>query len=94
MRNKKLSRGQKLELKARETSKRFKSELRKSIITALVAAFGFLIALSWRDVIVSWMAKISEASPVKNNMLVALIITIVSVIGILIISAFNNEGKK
>jgi len=89
-----LSKTEKLKLKAKETSKKFRRELRKSLVTALVAAFGFLIALSWRDVITSWVEKISEASPIKSNLLSAIIVTIVSVIGILIVSKTGNEAKK
>jgi ABC-type uncharacterized transport system YnjBCD permease subunit len=61
--------------------------------TAIVAAFGFLIALTWRDVITAWITKFSELSPVKGNLITAIIITIISVIGILIISRINNEEK-
>jgi len=89
-----ISKTHKLKLKAKETGIKFKRELRKSLITALVAAFGFLIALSWRDVITSWMAKISEASPIKSNLLSAVIITIVSVVGILVVLAFSHEDQK
>ena len=83
-----------LKLKAKKSALRFKRELKKSVITALVAAFGFLIALSWRDVITSWMEKISEASPIKSNLLSAIIVTIVCVIGILIISKLSHEEQK
>ncbi len=89
-----LSKTEKLKLKAKETSKKFKRELRKSLVTALVAAFGFLIALSWRDVITLWMEKISAISPIKSSLLSAVIITIISVIGILIVSKTGNEAKK
>lgn len=90
----KLSRVRKLRSRAKETTKKFKLELRKSLITALVAAFGFLIALSWRDVITSWMAKISATSPIKSNLLSAVIITIVSIMGILVVLAFSHENQK
>ena len=61
------------------------------MITAIVAAFGFLIALSWRDVIIAWVTKFSELSPVKGNLITAIIVTIISVTGILILSKWNNE---
>jgi len=84
----------KLKSKVKKSASKFKSELRKSIITALMAAFGFLIALSWRDVIVSIMSKVSEANPIKNNVLSAFLITIICVIGILIVSKFSNDEEK
>jgi hypothetical protein len=93
MKNKELSKSQKFKLKAKETSEKFKRELRKSLVTALVAAFGFLIALSWREVITLWIGKISAISPVKSSLVSAIIITIISVIGILIISKLSQDEK-
>ncbi len=90
----KLSKKQKLKLKAKESALKFKRELKKSIATALVAALGFLIALSWRDVITSWMEKISSFSPIKGNLVSAILVTIISVVGILIISKLSQDGKK
>lgn len=87
----KLSRREILKIKARESALNFKRELKKSVITALVAAFGFLIALSWRDVITSWVAKISEANPIKSGFMSAIIITCICVLGILIVSKFSHE---
>lgn len=89
-----LTRRQKLKLKAKRSALKFKRELKKSMTTAIVAAFGFLIALSWRDVITSWMAKISATSPIKGNLVSAIIITVVSITGILIISKFSHEESK
>jgi len=83
----------KLKSHAKETAIKFKRELKRSMVTAIVAAFGFLIALSWRDVVVSWVEKFSELSPVKGNIITAIIITIISVIGILVISKLNNEER-
>ena len=83
----------KLKLKAKESASRFKNELRKSTTTAIVAAFGFLIALTWRDVIVEWVEKISSATPLQNNFITATIITLLCVFGILVFSKFNNEKK-
>jgi len=88
-----LTRKQKLKLKAKKSALKFKREFKKSTTTAIVAAFGFLIALTWRDVISEWVTKISSASPLQSNLISAVIITIISVIGILIISRLNNEEK-
>lgn len=91
---KELTKGQKLKLKAKESALKFKQELKKSTTTAIVAAFGFLIALTWRDVITEWINKISEANPLKNSFMSAIIVTFISVTGIVIISKFNNEERK
>ena len=92
-RGEELTRRQKLKLKAKRSALKFKREFKKSTTTAMVAAFGFLIALTWRDVISEWVAKISKVSPLQGNLISAIIITIVSVVGILIISRLNNEEK-
>ncbi len=88
--SKELTRKQKLKLKTKESALKFKRELKKSTTTAIVAAFGFLIALTWRDVISEGITKISQASPVQNSLISALIITVISVLGILIVSRFNK----
>jgi len=83
---KQLTRRQKLKLKTKETTKKFKLETKKSISTAIIAAFGFLIALTWKEVITEFVDKISSASPVQGKLISALIITIISVFGILIVT--------
>ena len=76
----------KKKLKLKESAIEFRKELKKSVTTAIVAAFGFLIALTWRDFITEWVTKISEASPVQNSLITAVIITFVCVIGIFLVS--------
>lgn len=89
-----LTKRQKLKLKAKESASKFRKELKKSTITAIIAAFSFLIALTWKDVITEWVMKISEANPFKNSLISAAIITVISVIGIVIASHFGNEEGK
>jgi hypothetical protein len=89
-----LTNKQKLKLKAKESAKKFRDEFKKSVATAMIAAFGFLTALVWKDVITGWVTKISEESPVKNSLITALITTIIAVMGILIVSKLNSENKK
>jgi len=72
-----------------ESTKKFNRELRKSISTAIVAAFGLLIALSWKDVITEVMSKITSHSPVQGLLINALIVTIVSVLIIMIVTKFT-----
>lgn len=79
--------------KIKESAKKFKLELKKSMNTAIVAAFGFLIALSWRDVITEYVNKVSEASPVKGKLISAILITTISILGILIATKFFSVGK-
>jgi len=72
--------------KIKESTKKFNRELKKAISTAIVAAFGFLIALSWKEFITAYVSKIAEVSPVQGKLISALIVTFVSVAGILIVT--------
>ncbi len=74
--------------RAREKAKRFNREVKKALYTAFLAAFGFLIALVWRDLIQSWVDKISATSPLQGQLASALIVTIICVVGILIVTKF------
>ena len=78
-------------LRIRTAAKKFKSELKKQTSTALIAAFGFLIALAWRDAITEYVDKITQASPLQGKLISAIIITFVSVIGILLITRLLNK---
>jgi TRAP-type C4-dicarboxylate transport system permease small subunit len=77
--------------KAKKKIKEVRIELKKSAVTAIIAAFGFLIALSWRDVLIEWVTKFSEASPIKNKFISASIVTIISIIGILVVSKLDDK---
>lgn len=90
-----LTRKQKLKLKAKTSAKKFNLELKKAVNTAIVAAFGFLIALAWRDVITEYFDKLTALSPVQGKLVSAIIVTILSVLGILIVTKFVSvsEGK-
>lgn len=78
---------------------KFLKEFKKQSAVAIVAAFGFLIALSWRDFITELVNKIVENLGVETSLylyklLVALIITAISIIGIVLASKLNSEEKK
>ncbi len=88
---KELKKFERIKLKLEESKEKvkksrieFQTELRKSLNTAIVAAFGFLIALAWKDVITEFVEGITRLSPVQGKFISALIITFVSVTGILI----------
>ena len=79
--------------RAKEKAKKFNRELKKALYTAFLAAFGFLIALVWRDVIQTWVDKISATSPVQGLLVSALIVTIICVLGILIVTKFLKVNE-
>lgn len=70
--------------KAKSSISGFRKELRTSVNTAIVAAFSFLIALVWKDLITLYVNKVSESSPVQGQLFSTILITIICVIGIFI----------
>lgn len=89
-----LERKKRIKEKAKQATLKFEREFRKSVSTAIIGAFSFLIALTWKEVITNAVNKISESTPIKGSLISALIITLISVFGILIVSKLNNEDKK
>jgi len=84
---------QRVKEKAKESARRFNKELKKTTSTAIVAAFGFLIALSWRDLIQKGVEEIAKDNPLHSQIISTLIITIMSVLGILIVTKIFS-GKQ
>src|SRR3989344_6929737 len=87
-----------LELVARTRSSaaELRQETRKHVVTAVIAAFGFIIALVWKDVITSYVGiiveKLTLSGPEHLILLYsALITTIIAVIGIVIINKWGNK---
>lgn len=68
-------------------------EFKKQTSTAIMAAFGLIIALSWREVITDWVSKIGFVK--SYGLLVsAVILTVFSIVGILLVSKWANVGSK
>jgi len=80
--------------KVLESAKKFNLEFRKSISSAIVAAFGLITALAWKDVVEEYLNKITGLSPVEGKVISALIVTILSVIAIMIITRETRESTK
>jgi uncharacterized membrane protein YcjF (UPF0283 family) len=73
-----------------------KTEFRKQTSTAIMAAFGLIIALSWKDVITDLVSQIGFVKS-YGLLVTAVILTFVSVLGILIVSYWaksDSEEKK
>lgn len=79
--------------KTKKHREELKSEFRKTTSTAIVAAFGLLIALAWKDVITGFVEKITSVSPVQSNLISALIITFIAVLGIWITGRAFREKE-
>jgi len=82
--------------KAKKYGSRFKDQTKKSLLTALIAAFGFIIALAWRDFITEYTELLVSLTPLQGKLVHAVLVTIVSVIGIIIVTKLfsdNEDGK-
>lgn len=82
-----------------EETKLSVSEVRRTIATSLAAAFGFVIALIWKEVVVGGLsiAGINLAGGTETmgwviGMVTATVLTIVMIIFIIVISRWG--GKK
>ena len=77
-------------------------EVKSAIAVAIAAAFGFIIALIWKDIIIGIMvlADLWQAGGPKNwnaagiAIAMGIVITIVSVLGNLFISKWGGVEKK
>jgi hypothetical protein len=74
-----------------------KGEVKHTIAAAIGAAFGFIIALVWRDIIVGLFAlaglvinNIEDAMDGVIAVIAGIIITLVCVLGIIYISRWGN----
>lgn len=81
------------------TTSSIRSEFRKQLSTALLAAFGLVIALSWQSVIKKFIDSIPTKSetlanyPYLADLYTALIVTFLCAIAILIISTLSKTEK-
>ncbi len=83
--------------RARQAALALKNETKKQFTLAITAAFGFLIAFAWRDVIKAYTDKIitnlSFDFPESLTLLyTALITTFLAVVGIILINKFNKNN--
>lgn len=78
----------------------FGSEFKKHTSTAIMAGFGFIIALSWKDLITKLAenfhktSELLEKYPYLADLYTAIIVTAISVIGIMFISKWAKTPDK
>src|SRR3990167_7614686 len=81
---------------SKSTASFFGSEFKKQTSIALIAAFGFLVSLAWRDLITKAVNEnipthLLEAYPYLNQLYTAIIITFIAAIAIALISRWANK---
>jgi undecaprenyl pyrophosphate phosphatase UppP len=77
-------------------------EVKINIATAIAAAFGFVIALLWRDIIIGLLklgglwkdGGFDDMTGAIVGIVVAIIITVICVFGIMYISKWGGLEKK
>lgn len=76
-----------------EKTYHFRAEVKKTISSSLVAAFGLITGLAWKEVVEVYILRL--VGPEQSKLLSAFIITIISVICIMIITKIlATEEKK
>ena len=79
-----------------------KSEIKTTMAVAIAGAFGFIIALIWKDIIIGAMklggfwqdGGFADAGALGIGIVVGIVITIVAVLGIVYISKWGGVEKK
>lgn len=84
---------------SKKTATFFGSEFKKQTSVALIAAFGFLVALSWRDLITKVVNEAIPQTtlqqyPYLHLLYSAIIVTIIAAIGIGLISKWSQSKEK
>ncbi len=77
-------------------------EIKNTIAVAIAAAFGFIIALIWKDIIIGAMklanlwqeGGFADVNALIIGIVVGIIITVVSVLGIVFISKWGGVTPK
>ena len=85
--------------RTKKNAGKFKDEAKKHTATAITAAFGFLIALSWRTPIQNSVNKLIEyfglaESAIYYEYISAVIITIIAVLALMLIASWTSDPKK
>ena len=83
--------------KIKTVSLSLKNQFRQNVVTAIIAAFGIIIAFVWKDVIESAVnllidtLGIDKGAGLVSKLAVAFFVTVVSVIGIFIFSRYRPK---
>jgi len=81
-------------LEFKKRAKHLHGESKKYLLTAVVAAFSFLMALSWRELFIEYIKLIEALSPVQGKLMEVGLVTFIAVIGILIANKFLGESEE
>jgi hypothetical protein len=77
--------------KMKKQKSKFRKEIKKTATAGIVTAFGLIIALTWKDVLSEYFEQLVEISPLKGKIIGAIIITILSTLGIYLTTKLISE---
>ena len=85
-----------LDNKLLSAAKRVKQDIRKNMAKSVLAAFGFMIALVWRDVVKDGVNKLIAYSNLNVDgymftVITALVTTLICVVGIIYFSRWSEK---
>lgn len=78
--------------KTKGRAKKFNMKVKKVVGSSLVAAFGLVTGLAWKEVIEVYLKLI--VSDEQSKLISAIIITIISVICIVIITKITQDSEE
>lgn len=76
----------------------YKGEFRKQALTAIIAAFGLVIALSWQTVIKGFIDSIPKTGillyhPYLTDLYTAVIVTLIGAAAIMLLSKWSQKAQ-
>lgn len=84
-------------VRARKHASEFNREFKKQLMFAVSAAFGFLMAFSWRDPIMDFIGFLVGGVGIKSQtydgVISAVVLTVVGVLFLMLISKWASEEK-
>ena len=83
----------------KKQASKFKSEFKKQTITAITAAFAFLIALSWRVPIQKYVDNLKatlglSSESILYEFIAAVFVTLIAVLALVLISSWTSKQKN
>lgn len=76
----------------------FRHQFKQHISTAIIAAFSFLIALAWKDLIVHAVTTLIKEDllikiPYISDLISAIVITLIAILGIFIVTKWAKKPE-
>jgi uncharacterized membrane protein YdbT with pleckstrin-like domain len=86
-----------LYVRAKKHASDFRKEFKKQLLFAVSAAFGFLMAFSWREPIMDFIGflinSVGIKSQIYDGVISAVVLTVVGVLFLMVISKWASEEK-